>query len=706
MAKNNEYNASSIKTLSQRTHLLKRMSLTFGDETGNKEDPYSSQKTVSIREIIDNSVDEVIAGHASRINVTFDEDGSVTIADNGRGLPVDNGVDGEGIMKNGIILTLGIIQSGGKFELDSDRYSGGLNGVGAASTVSISRRADVTVYRNNNIYELSFKDGEPGFFSELDNPDATFTPMTDFTAIKVSKDTRPAAEKKLVKTGTTVKIWLDDNLFGSKYPINRVDIMERLRGTAFLVPNVRIEVNNDVDLIEDFDGNKVPIHEVFEFENGIEELVTLEQTGRPLVAPIRFQVEAPYRENVGVLQADGASVKYQDVDRLAKVEVVMSYDSSFDYHMDSYVNIIRTHLGGVHEVAFERALVNAFNEKITSMRGMIPRGTDAPIADDYKEGLSVVISALISEPQFTGQEKAKLGGPEVQRAIQKALLEEFSTWVNANKNADVVKTIAKKVSDAAKARQAQREERDLKRQATKLERSTDFPVKLVDCEITHEDESELYIAEGDSALTSLRGARYSKYQALLPIRGKIINANKASMKQVLDNKEVQDIIKCLDAGVGDSFDTDKLRYGRVFIATDADPDGGAISCLLLMLFWELFRPVILEGRLYQLQTPLFVIKPTGEDRIYLQTQAEADRVVQRLQNEGKRFTINRIKGLGEAGKEIMKDTAMNPMKRTVRRITAHDVEAAQEILDIALGSAVPPRKEWIEENPVDIELLD
>lgn len=703
MTKTNEYNASSIKALDQRTHLIKRMSLTFGAEGGTPEDPFSTQKSVAIREVTDNSVDEVIGKHADRIRLSFFKDGSTEVQDNGRGLPIDVGVDSLGVKVSGLVLTMARLQAGGKFSTDSERFSGGLNGVGASSTILTASRADIIVYRSNKKYTLSFKDGEPGFFSKPDDPNAEFVPLTDLTYVKEEKDTRPATEKKLWKTGTTVKIWLDDNVYASKYPVNRLDITERLRGTAFLIPGLEIEVYNEIDLIE-IDGVKKPRIDKFKFEDGIEELVKLNQNKDPLTNIIHLEARETYREIVPVLQENG-SVKNQEVDRVVIAEIAMGWDVGFDYSIESYVNTIRTRLGGVHEAAFERSLVQAFNEKISSMRGMLPASMKfKPNFDDYSEGLTVVISVKISEPQFTGQAKEELGGREAQRAIQKLLTDVFNKFANANKNDEQMRIIGTKVSDATKAREAEKEARDINRQKNKLEASTSLPHKLVDCDITHTDDSEFYIVEGDSAKSALKGARYSTYQALLPIRGKIINSNKQTLKKVLENNEVRDIIRCLDAGIGKDFDLDKLRYGRVFLATDADVDGGAISVLLIMLFWDLFRPLIEDGRLYQVLTPLYLIEPKrkGMGNIYALDNAEYEEAIKILDKDGIGYNIKRLKGLGEAGDKVLNETAMNPETRTVKQITVNDVERAQRMLDITLGSDVGPRKDWIERNPYDM----
>lgn len=708
MAKKQEYNAGSIRALDQRTHLIKRMSLTFGAEGGTPESPFSTQKTVAVREITDNAVDEVTGGFADRVRVTFAKDGSIEVQDNGRGIPVDVAEDSAGRKISALALATSTLQAGGKFTSDQDRYSSGLNGVGVSSTNMTATRFDATVFRNGKKYTLSFKEGKPGFFSKPDDPHSEFTPLEDLTYVKEEKDNRPAADKKLWKTGTIIKTWLDEDVYTSKYPINRLDITERLRGTAFLVPGLEITIVNEVDVIE-VDGVDKPRVDYFKFENGLEELIVLNQKEGSLHPVVHLTAEETYKEVVPVLQENG-KVRNQEVERKVIAEVALAWDSGYDYSMESYVNTIRTRLGGVHESAFERSLVNSFNEKISSMRGMLPASLNAkPVFEDYSEGLTAVISLKISEPQFTGQAKEELGGREVQRAVQKLLTEAFTQFANMGKNAEVMRVIGKKVSDATKARQADKDARDIMRQKNKLEASTALPHKLVDCDMTHSDDSELYIVEGDSAKGALKGARYSTNQALLPIRGKIVNTNKQTIKKVLENQEVQDIIRCLDAGVGKDFDVNKLRYGRVFFATDADVDGGAISVLLTMLFWDLFRPMLEEGRVYQLLTPLFLIKPKkkGLGNMYALDELEFEEVTRKLEKDGVKYEVTRLKGLGEAGAKVLNETAMNPSTRTVKQLTLGDIEKAQRMLDITLGSDVDPRKNWIERNPHDsIKNLD
>lgn len=708
MSAKNDYNADSIESLSQHQHLLKRLSLTFGSESGTEKNPYSSQKSVSIREVLDNALDEIRAGYGSKVKLSFFKDGSIEVKDSGRGLPVDTSTDGIGRKVSGIYKCLGIIQSGGKFGNDSDRFSSGLNGVGASSTIHCSKRTDVTVYRNRQCYMLSFKDGVPGFFAVDDDPDSEFTELNDYSFVKVEKDSRSSAEKGDYPTGTTVKLWLRDSVFQSPYPFDDQDLINRLRGTAFLVPQLHAEVSNELQEIENPEtGAKEPQHEFFHFDDGIDDLVALSRIDEPITPTIRFSTEGSYVEkNVPVLQKDGSIVS-QDLHRRVPIELAFSYGNKYDYSMSSFVNTIHTKLGGVHEVAFEKALVKTFDEKFSSMKGLLTKNDELPTADDFKEGMTVVLSVQISEPQFTSQSKEQLSGREVQKAILESLTGEFEKWIKNSHNSDILQTIAQKVTTASKNRQKAREQRDLNRKKNEIS-SSSLPVKLVDCEFSGTEDAELYICEGDSALSSMKGARDGRYNALLPIRGKIINAHKESPKKVFANTEVQDIIKALGAGAGSDFDIEKMRYQRVFITADADPDGNAIACLIYALFWHLFKDVILQGRLYKVETPLFVIS-TKEGKksrkLYAKDERELDSITKMLDKRKTKWIATRLKGLGEVQAETLEETAINPDTRIVTQVMVDDVEKAEAALDLILGSDTSPRKQWIEASDIDEELL-
>lgn len=704
--KKTEYNASNIQALSQHNHLLKRLSLTFGRETGDEESPFSSQKSVAIREIVDNAVDEVMGGYNDRIRVTYHKDGAFEVQDGGRGLPIDAGMDSNGNAASGIYLCLGVIQSGGKFGTDSKRFSGGLNGVGASSSTHTSKRTDVTVFRDKKKYTLSFKDGDPGFFDEPENPDANFTPLTDLTYVKEEKDDRSKEEKEKFPKGTIVKLWLRDSVYSSPYPVDTLDLTERLKGISYLMPEVTIEVVDEINLVEDPEtGEKSTRYDNFNFTGGLSELVETNLKATQLTDVLSFQTQATYIEKGAAVFEDG-KVTSKDVERIIEADVSFAWENDYDYEVESYVNTIRTRLGGVHEVAFERALVAAFSERFASMQGMMKKSDPKLTFDDFQEGLVSVLSIRLSEPQFTGQAKEELGGKDVQKIMIKQLTEEFSAFANNQKNNDVMRKIGEKVLTAARNRQAIRDQQALNRKKNAIENSGSLPDKLTDCGAVGHENSELYVIEGDSAKGSLKGARFGEYQALLAIKGKIICATANPMSKVMANKEVQDIIQALGAGSGDSFDLEKCRYGRVFIATDADPDGGDIAALIISLFWELFRPLIEAGRLYKVNTPLFVVyenenTKTKVIRHYANTEDELAEITADLKERKKKHRVQRLKGLGEGGDEVMEETAMDPSTRTVERVKLKDVKRAQEMLNIVFGEDTEIRKEWISSNPID-----
>lgn len=704
MAKKTEtYNASDIKALSQHNHLLKRISLTFGRETGDNDSPFSSQKTVAIREIIDNSVDEVLGGYGDKIFVNYYKDGSYEVKDNGRGLPIDTGVDSNGTPASGIYLCLGVIQSGGKFTADSKRYSAGLNGVGSSSTIHLSKRADITVYRNNKVYTLSFKDGTPGFFAVDGDPESEFTELTDYTYLKEEKDPRTVAEKKEFKTGTTVRLWLRDSVFSSDYPANTLDLTDRLRGTAYLVPNLKINVHDEVNLITDDEaGTMRPRDDEFAFDGGLKELIENSLNGDKLGETFYFNTETSFIErNVPVLEDN--HIVNKDVERTIPIEVAFVWNNGFDYNIESYVNTIRTRLGGIHESAFEKSVLTAFGDKFNSLQGLMTKADPKLTFDDFKEGLSAVVYVKIPEPQFSGQSKEELNGRAVQNAITKKLTAEIADFAQKAKNSDLMRTIGGKVVQAARNRQYAHDQQALNRSKNAIENSGSMPAKLTDCEITGTEDSELYIVEGDSAKGSLKGARFGKYQALLPIRGKIICASNTELKKVLANEEVQGILKALGAGFGDNFDTSKLRYGRVFIATDADPDGGDIAALLLSFFWVFCRPLIEEGRLYKLVTPLFVFTTKGKKTIrhYANSEDEKQEIIADLNERGVKYDMTRLKGLGEGGKDVMVETAMNPLTRTVERVVIKDSSKSSDMMNLIFGADTQLRKDWLAANPMD-----
>ena len=705
MAKKDSYDASSIRALTPRQHLIKRMGLVFGSVESDGEE-FSKQKSVAVREILDNGLDEIRAGYGQYLRLSFFEDGSFEVQDSGRGIPVEKSHDSEGNPISALALALSVLQAGGKFETDSKRYSSGLNGLGGSAVVNVSSRASVWVYRKNREYFLEFQDGVPGYFKN-DKPGSDFTPLKDMTYVKSSADKRSATEKKKFPTGTKIRIWLDESVFSSSNPYDDQDIIARLRGTAFLVPEMYAEVYNELNQIEDPETSKEePQREEFHFPEGITELIELNEPQPKLHDTIIFNATGTFAEkNVPVLQKDG-SVKNQTVDRDVPIELAFRYNSGYETNFDSYVNTIHTKLGGVHETGFQRAMQKAFNERFQSMRGILPKGDEPPIVDDFMEGLTAVLSIQVSEPNFSSQSKEQLTGREVQKAVQEVLTNEFEKWINDRKNSDALQMIAKKVSTASKNRQRAKEQRDLARQKNELSNAT-LPSKLIDCEWAGTDDAELYICEGESAKTALQNARDGRRNALLPLKGKIINAHLKSSKDVHNSEEVKNIITTLGAGSGKTFDIEKMRYGKVFIAVDADPDGANIACLIYALFWHLFHQVIEENRLFMIQTPLFVITVKGRKarKMFAQDEKERDSLVTELEENGEKYVISRLKGLGEVRPEDLEETAIDPETRTVLQITNDDLEKAFDTLDLLLGSNAQHRKEWVRATDVDQERL-
>lgn len=703
-----DYNASSIKALDQHQHLLKRLSLIFGSvEAPGVE--FSSQKGVALREILDNGLDEIRGGYGQWLKLSFYADRSFEVLDSGRGIPTDNGVDADGKPASGIYLSLGLLQSGGKFETDSKRFSSGLNGLGGSASVHVSKMAVIKVYRGNKIHELHFKDGTPGFFADATDPDSAFTPLTKLTELRVSPDKRPADEKKKYKTGTSVRLWLRDEVFSSTNPYDDQDIIARLRGTAFLVPDLHAEVYNELHPVENPEtGVTAPQTEYFHFPNGVEDLIELSQPDDKLHDLIHIVTEGTYLErNVAVLQKDG-SVKNENLERRVPIEVAMRYGNKYDTTVSTFVNTIHTKLNGVHLTAFERALIATFGERFQSMRGLLKKGeVDEILAEDFMEGLTAIVSVQVAEPVFTSQSKEALSGREVQKAVQEALTKEFAAWIANSKNKAALDTIAAKVASAAKNRQKAKEQRDLNRKRNEISSSA-LPVKLIDCEHAGTEDAELYICEGDSAVSSLKAARDGRINALLGIRGKIINAHKEKPARVLANAEVQDIIKALGAGAGKDFDIERMRYGRIFIAVDADPDGNAIATLIYALFWHQFKAVLEQNRLYKVETPLFVVSTNQgakSQKLYARNERERDKITARLDGQKIKYSVTRLKGLGEVMADTLEETAINPATRVITQITMEDAETASTALDLILGQDTGPRKKWIEESEVDESIL-
>lgn len=709
-----DYKASDIQALTPLQHLRRRLNLTFGDERGCDEYTFSSQQNVAVREIWDNALGEIAIGVANRLRVTFYKDGVVKIEDNGRGIPTDISEDAYGNKVSGIFKALGLLQSGSALKgVQKGKFTTSQNGVGGSSTNGVSEWFKVRVFKNKKIYALDFLDYVPGLFDD----NGVFKPAKDNSEIFTLKDNRSKEDKELFAHGSSVEFKLNDKWFIVPYPFDKEDIIARIRGAAYLYPHTTMEV---LDEQEDGSFDK----RIFNSEEGIKELVDI-QVGNNITKIIDFNGATAFREKgqghnnpnipkgaTGETLLEYIDKEYNDGDLLNDerelyYNLAFNYNSGYDCVIDTYCNDIRTTLGGVHVQALEKALTDAFNTKFRSMKNGLNKNDSDVIIKDVEEGLTAVLSIKTNVPRFVGQEKQLLGGKELQKALYDSIYSQLIEWLNKGSNRDDVEIIAKKVITAMKNRTRIQEQQELNREKNKVLRDSSMPVKLVDCEITHAPISEIFISEGDSALGGLKAIRDSRYQALFPIRGKILNVLKASPKDIMQNQETQDIIKCLDCGLGEDFDIEKMRYHNVVIAADADVDGSAISNLLITWFWVLMPEVIKQGRLFRMLSPLYEIIVSKDEVYYCVNSQEKEDIENKLKKENKEIKkINRFKGLGETDPDVLFEVGMNPETRRIAQITIEDVEKAEEIINLISGDDADARKEWIMDNPYTSEVVE
>lgn len=642
-----------------------------------------------VNEILDNSTDEGVAGHAGSVEVTLHADGSVRVDDDGRGIPTDVHAK-SGI--SGVELVLTRLHAGGKFGGSGYKTSGGLHGVGASAVNALSHRFDVTVRRAGKIHAMSFRHGVPGIF-DGDGPDAPFTAGPGLQVV--------GAMKRGQRTGTSIRWWHDARYFETGAALDVEAVRTKLRNTAFLVPGVTY-------LLRDLTG-EAPTEERFHYPNGLSDMVEfLAPAGdRPVSGTLLVNGEGTYRENA----ADANGVMQSNVQRRAEVEVAFRWGTGYERTVECFTNTIRNAHGGTHRKGFERALVRTLADAIRNTRGLLKAKEEPPTLDDVLEGMTAVVHVRIPEPQFTSQTKDELSTTGITKVIQTLVDAHIKAWLEDKRTKAEARTVLQKIVDAARVRLTQKQQKDAARRKTALEGAS-MPPKLVDCRATGIDRSELFIVEGDSALGTSRMARSSEYQALLPIRGKILNVQKANLQQVLDNVECAAIVQVLGAGSGRTFDLSSLRYGRVLIMADADVDGAHIRTLLITLFARYMRPLIEAGRLYAAMPPLHKITTKGRNpqTVYTYTQAEMEATVRKLEKSGKQIVtpIPRFKGLGEMDADELWDTTMNPATRAVRRITLDDVDAAERILELLMGEKVEPRRNWLIDSAdrVDRDAID
>jgi DNA gyrase subunit B len=642
-------------------------------------------------EIFDNSVDEALGGHCTRIDVILHADGSAEVRDNGRGIPVD--VERKTKL-SGVELVMTRLHAGGKFGGGSYTASGGLHGVGASVVNALASRLDMEVDRDGQTWAASFRRGVTGEFAGP-GPDAEFTKKSGLRTVgRVTKKT----------TGTRTRFWPDRQVFLRDARFDFDVVTERARQTAYLVPGLTIAVREETPAI--LDGEGTTRQAEFRFAGGISEFCAHLAEGDPVTDPIRLTGSGNFTETIPVLD-DRGHMTPTDVERELMVDVAVQWGTGYDTVVRSFVNVIATPHGGTHVNGFERAMVKTLNEQLRAAR-MLKNGDVTK--EDVLEGLVAVVSVRLPEPQFEGQTKEVLGTPAASRIVAQVVGAQLKSYFESPPRGakQQARSVLDKVLAAAQARIAAREHRDNQRRKSALA-SSSLPAKLVDCR-SADDRSELFIVEGDSALGTAKLARNSEFQALLPIRGKILNVQKASLADMLKNSECAAIIQVIGAGSGSSFDLDSARYQRVIFMADADVDGAHIRTLLLTLFHRYLRPMLQAGRVFAAVPPLHRIELTnprkGQEKYrYTYSDAELNRTLLELERRGQRWKepVQRYKGLGEMDAGQLAETTMDPRHRTLRRIKIEDAASAAEIFSLLMGNEVAPRRDFIVSGAVELD---
>jgi len=642
-------------------------------------------------EIIDNAVDEALAGFCKKVVINLEKDGSIEVHDDGRGIPVDKEPK-TGLTGVEVVMTK--LHAGGKFGGGSYSATGGLHGVGASVVNALASRLDVEVDRDGKVYWMSFKRGVAGVF-DGDGPNATFTPQSGLRVIgKISSKI----------TGTRVKWWSDKQIFIKDSQYDLEEIYTRARQTSYLVPGLTLIVNDN--------RTKDKTSETFFHKGGISEYCHFIQPDEAVGDVIRLTGKGHYQETVPVLD-DKGHLEPKEVERDMDVDIAIKWGNGYETTIRSFVNIIATPKGGTHVQGFERALTKVFNEFLRST-GTLKKNEQDVIKDDIMEGLTAVITVRMQEPQFEGQTKEVLGTPAAIKIVQQVVGDELKRFFTTTKRIDKAngRLILEKVANASRTRISARAHKELQRRKNALE-SSSLPAKLSDCRSEDLSRTELFIVEGESALGTTKAARNSEFQAILPIRGKILNVQKASLSQMLDNAECAAIIQVIGAGSGKSFTLEDARYGRIILMSDADVDGAHIRCLLLTLIYRYMKPLIDDGRVFAAIPPLHRIEVLGSggkkgEIHYTYSDDEMKKVLADLKKQGKRWKepIQRYKGLGEMDADQLRETTMDPDHRTLRRVTIKDGAQAEKIFELLMGNEVAPRKDFIASADIDRERID
>lgn len=638
-------------------------------------------------EIIDNSVDEALGGHGSHITVILHPDASVEVRDRARGIPVD--IEPKTGL-SGVEVVFTKLHAGGKFGSGSYAASGGLHGVGASVVNALSERLDVEVDRDGKTWAMSFHRGEPGIFADTGAP----SPAAAFTPFVLNSEVRVVGKVARGVTGTRIRYWADQQIFTRGATFQTEELLDRLRQTAFLVPELTLELS-------DLRGEE-PRHETFHFDGGIAEFVEHLAPDQPLTDTWRMTGAGSFTETVPVLQ-DNGHMTPTELTRDCQVDIALRWGTGYDTVFRSFANIIATPKGGAHQAGFEQGMLKFLRSQVEHNARRLKIGADKLEKDDVLAGLTAVLTVRLPEPQFEGQTKEILGTPAVRTIVAQVIARAMGERFASSKRDDKAQStlVLDKIVAEMKSRISARAHKETQRRKNALE-SSSLPVKLVDCRSSDVANSELFIVEGDSALGTAKLARDSEYQALLPIRGKILNVQKASVSDMLSNLECASIIQVIGAGSGRSFDLAAARYGKVIIMSDADVDGAHIRTLLLTLFFRYLPEIIRDGRVYAAVPPLHrvvVINPGSKpnDTVYTYSEAELTAVLAGLAKSGKRYQdpIQRYKGLGEMDADQLASTTMDRRHRTLRRVNVGDAEQAATVFELLMGNDVAPRKEFI-----------
>jgi DNA gyrase subunit B len=634
-AKKTDYDAQNIQVLEGLEPVRKRPGMYIG--------------TTSVRglhhlvyEVVDNAIDEAMAGFCDRIVITLHTDGSASVQDNGRGIPVKP-IPGAKDRRSALEVVLTVLHAGGKFGGGGYAISGGLHGVGVSVVNALAERLDVEVRRDGAIYTMAFARG------------------------KVTK--KLTKGKAAQKTGTLIRFWPDPEIFTETVEFKKEILQERLHELSFLNKGCEIQ------LVDDRDGSK----EIYKANGGLVDFVKYLGQGKETIARI---IPVEYKGDDG------------------EVEIAMQWTNAYSEAVYSFANTINTHEGGMHEEGFKKSLTNVLN-RYARAKGWLKEKEDNLIGEDVREGLIAIISVKLRDPQFEGQTKTKLGNASMRSLVETTVNAQFAEWLEEHP-AEAKRTVQKSQS-AAKARMAAKQARDLTRRKSFLE-SGSLPGKLADCQLTDPASCELYIVEGDSAGGSAKSARDRASQAILPIRGKILNVEKARLHKTLENLEIQALITAIGTGIHEEFDLAKARYHKIVLMADADVDGAHIRTLLLTFFFRNMPQLIDAGYIYLAQPPLYLLKQ-GKQELYFYTEREWD--TWRSQNAaGKKLEPQRFKGLGEMNAEQLWDTTMDPERRTLLQVNLEDAATAGVLFSVLMGEDVASRKAFIETNAKYVQNLD